>query len=315
VPRETRIRSRDDSEFASRDRAIAELAGRQHGVVSGRQLRRLGLTRHGIGSRVRSGRLLVVHRGVYAVGHRAIRGSGMLLAAVLACGPGALLSHRSAAALMAVRPTTRRLVEVTAVRRVARPGIEVHVSDVPADERGVVDGIPVTSTSRTLLDLAAVLDDRQLAAAVNQAEVLRLTGPLSLPQLMERYPGRRGTRRLRELTGEPAAVTRSELERRFAAFVERTCLPRPERNAMVRVGDRWIEVDCLWRAQRVALELDGRAVHGTRAAFESDRLRDRELAVAGWTSVRVTWRQLERDARRLEADLRALLTSARRATP
>jgi hypothetical protein len=133
---------------------------------------------------------------------------------------------------------------------------------------------------------------------------------------MERYPGRRGTRALRTaLEASGSGITRSELEDRFRGFLARTGLPRPEHNAPLRVGDLWIEVDCLWRAQRVALELDGREVHGTRAAFESDRLRDREFAVEGWTPVRVTWRQLEHGPRRLEADLRAILTSARHATP
>jgi hypothetical protein len=295
--------------------AIGELAGRQHGVVSRRQLRGLGLSVFEIDHRVRSGRLVVLHRGVYAVGHRAVRPSGLLLAAVLACGPGAVLSHRSAAALWGIRATARERVEVTAARWIERPRIEVHVGRLAEDERAIEDRVPVTTVPRTLLDLSAVLTARELAAAVNQAEVLRLTDPLSLPQLLERHRGRRGSRQLRDLAGQTGVVTRSELERRFAEFVASTGLPRPEANAALWIGGRWIEVDCLWRAQRVALELDGRAVHGSRAAFESDRVRDRALAVAGWTSVRVTWQQLERDARRLEADLRVLLTSARRATP
>jgi very-short-patch-repair endonuclease len=240
------------------------------------------------------------------------------MAAVLTCGPEAALSGREAGALWRLRPSDRSRIDVTAPVRLRRSRIDVHVRRLPADERTVRHGIPVTTAARTLFDLAVALQGEQLVAAISQAETLRLTGPLSLPQLMERYRGHRGTRALREALEElglGGGVTDSELEDRFRRFLTERALPRPEHNAPLRIGRRWIEVDCLWRAQRVALELDGRAVHGTRAAFESDRLRDRELVVAGWTPVRVTWRQLEREAQRLGADLRALLTSARRATP
>jgi len=197
-------------------------------------------------------------------------------------------------------------------RRGEREGIELHVGLVPPDERTMRDGIPVTTVPRTLLDLAAVLRPDQLERAIEQAEVLRLTDPLSLPVVLQRYPGRRGTATLRRLLAGAqlgATVTRSTLEERFLAFVADTGLPRPEVNAWLRLDGEWIEVDCLWRAERVALELDGHRVHGTRAAFERDRSRDRRLHVEGWTPVRITWRQLARDASGLESDLRALLTT------
>ncbi|MBN1528948.1 MAG: type IV toxin-antitoxin system AbiEi family antitoxin domain-containing protein [Thermoleophilaceae bacterium] len=297
------------------DAAIAELAARQHGVVARRQLVELGLGEYAVRHRIRAGRLHVLHRGVYAVGHLRLSLAGARMGAALACGPGAALSDAAAGACWGLRPSGGALIDVTAPREVRRPRIRVHVRRLPADERTVHDGIPITTVPRTLLDLAATLQPHQLAAAVNQAEVLRLTDPLSLPQLLERYPGRRGTRRVREVMGETTGVPRSELEALFQEFLRKADLPRPETNAAFHLAGRWIEVDCLWREARVALELDGRMVHDTRASFESDRLRDRELVVAGWTPVRVTWRQLERDARRLEADLRVLLTSARRATP
>ena len=140
--------------------------------------------------------------------------------------------------------------------------------------------------------------------------MLRLTDPLSLPDLLERYPGRRGAASLRKLVADGqigATVTRSKLERRFLAFLEGTGLPWPEVNAWLQVAGEWIEVDCLWRAERLVLELDSRAVHATHAGFERDRARDRRLQVAGWRSVRLTWRQLHAAPRSVEMDLRALL--------
>ncbi len=175
------------------------------------------------------------------------------------------------------------------------------------------DGIPVTTVPRTLLDLAAILRPQQLERAVEQAEVLRLTDPLSLPAVLRRYPGRRGTSSLRSLLADGqigATATRSMLEERFLAFVAETGLPRPEVNEWLHIAGQWIEVDCLWRVERLALELDSRSVHATDAAFERDRARDRRLQVAGWRPVRVTWRQLQEGPRAVESDLRALLGSA-----
>jgi very-short-patch-repair endonuclease len=173
-----------------------------------------------------------------------------------------------------------------------------------------VDGIPVTSVSRTLLDLASVLTTRQLEVALNEAEVLRLTDTLSVPALLERYPRRGGSAVLRDLFRERTAVrgiTRRELERRFKAVVDRTDLPRPRLNAHVSVRGRFFEADCLWTEQRLIVELDGRESHGTELAFEKDRERDRLLLVGGWRVTRVTWRQLRDDAPAVIADLRRLL--------
>ena len=295
------------------DTEIAALAERQHGVVARRQLLELGVDRHAIRYRLLVGRLYVLHPGIYAVGHRAVSVAARDMAAVLACGPGALLSHRAAGSRWRLRPSARPGIDVTVPRRRGeREGIELHVGLVPPDERTMRDGIPVTTVPRTLLDLAAVLRPDQLERAIEQAELLRLTDPLSLPVVLQRYPGRRGTATLRRLLAGAqlgATVTRSTLEERFLAFVADIGLPRPEVNAWLRLDGEWIEVDCLWRAERVALELDGHRVHGTRAAFERDRSRDRLLHVEGWTPVRITWRQLARDASGLESDLRALLTT------
>ena len=174
----------------------------------------------------------------------------------------------------------------------------------------MVRGIPVTSVSRTILDFAAGLAKRRLERALNEAEVLGLTDTLSLPDLLERYPRRRGSAVLRALLRDETAmrgVTRSRLERRFTALLDGADLPRPRLNADVAVHGRFIEADCLWSEQRVIVELDGRQAHGTRRAFEKDRERDRILLTEGWRVVRITWRQLRDEAPAIVADLREML--------
>lgn len=235
------------------------------------------------------------------------------MAAVLACGPDAVLSHRSAAQMWRLLPRSPGRSEVTRTRGWREPGlITVHRSYVPDDERTLLLGIPITGVSRTLLDLSAVLTKRQLERALNEAEVLGLTDRLSLPDLLGRHPGRRGSATLRTLLEDGTAVrgvTRSRLERRFLATLDRAGLPQPRLNADVAVRGRFFEADCLWLEQQVIVELDGREAHGTVRAFERDRERDRLLLVAGWRVTRVTWRQLRDDPAAVIADLRELLRS------
>jgi very-short-patch-repair endonuclease len=190
-----------------------------------------------------------------------------------------------------------------------RIGISVHRGKLPADEITVVRGIPVTSVSRTLFDLAGMLSKRQLERAMNEAEVRRLTGRLSLPDLLARYPRRRGAAKLRTLLAAktPGGITRNDFEELFVDFLDSHGLPRPRFNATLPVRGRLLEVDCMWRPERLLLELDGRAVHRTERAFESDRQRDRILLAEGWRSARVTWRQLHDEPSTLAADLRELL--------
>jgi very-short-patch-repair endonuclease len=235
------------------------------------------------------------------------------MAAVLAGGPRATLSHGSAASLWALIAPSGA-VEVTRPTK-ARPrsGIRVHRSLVPADERTVVDGIPVTTMPRTILDLAAVLPGRGLERVMSEAEVLGLTDPLSLPELLARYPRRRGAAALRTVLGDETArrgITRSELEERFVALLDAHLLPRPRLNAHLAVRGRFFEVDCLWEAERLVVELDGHAVHRTGRAFEADRERDRLLLADGWRVTRLTWRQVRDDAAAIAADLRRLLAPA-----
>jgi very-short-patch-repair endonuclease len=191
-----------------------------------------------------------------------------------------------------------------------RPGIRVHRSTIAADERDVINGIPVTSIHRTLLDLAGMLNRRQLERALNEAEVRRLTDRLSIPELMERYPRKRGAATLRELLTAKRHVdfTRNDFEELFLALVQSSGLPRPRMNASLWIRGRFFEPDCLWHGQRLMLELDGREVHATDEAFEGDRERDRILLAEGWRTARVTWRQLRDQPDEVAADLRQALS-------
>jgi hypothetical protein len=233
------------------------------------------------------------------------------MAAILAAGPRAVLSHRSAAALWGLRPSANSSVDITIPgSKRPRPGITFHVTNLQADEVAPLAAIPVTSISRTLLDLAAVLDRRSVERAMEQAEIQRATDPLSLPALLARYPRRRGTAAIRAILVASKAgstVTRSELEERFLAFIAACGLPRSELNVPLAVRGGYVEADCVWRDARLIVELDGRAVHGTTASFERDRARDRALNIAGWRVIRITWRQLIDDAEELEEDIAQLL--------
>ena len=238
------------------------------------------------------------------------------MAAVLAGGTGAVLSHRSAGQLLGIASGTAisELTRPTGSR--PRPRLRLHRGLLPADEVEEVEGIPVTSVSRTLLDLALMVVRRegftseQLERALNEAEVRRLTSQVSIPELLRRYPGRQGAAALRALLddeGRTDGITREELERRFAALIDAHDLPRPRLNADLAAAGRFFEVDCLWAAQRLIVELDGRAVHGTRRAFEGDRERDRLLLGDGWRVMRITWRQLRDDGPAIADQLRAML--------
>jgi hypothetical protein len=249
---------------------------------------------------------------VYAVGHRVLGQKAVWLAGVLAGGEGAVLSHRSAAALHGLLSSVPAATHVTSPRRMhRRPGLAFHRGALPCDEVEMLDAIPVTGVSRTILDLAATCPRRVVDRALHEAQVRRLTDRVSLAELLSRYPARRGSAAVRGALANRrvgATTVRSDLEDAFAAFVAARGLPPPEINANVRAGDRWCEVDCAWPSARVAVELDSRSVHGTIRAFEEDRSRDRALHTHGWTVVRVTARQLELDADGLHADLAAQLS-------
>jgi hypothetical protein len=235
------------------------------------------------------------------------------MAAVLACGPDAVLSHRPAAALLGIRDSARSRVDVTVPRRVRpRDGICSHHALIPDDERTVHAGIPVTTLPRTLLDLANVLQPHELRRALEQAEALELADPLTLIAVVQRHSGRRGAQALNAALADGplrASLTRSELERRFLALIDHAGLPKPLVNHWIDVAGELIQPDCVWPGERLIVEVDSRAWHGTGQAFDRDRRRDRRCLAAGWRVMRVTERALMAEGRELEAELRALLSA------
>jgi hypothetical protein len=262
------------------DRVAAARASRLHGVIGHGELLELGMGRHAINHRLKTGRLHRMHRGVYLVGHLAAPPMAWEAAAVLATGPGALISHCSAGHLWKLLPRPgrgqprpherpeRHDVDVTVVARSAAQRDGIHVHRAPElDPRDIrrIDGIPLTSPARTLLDLTAVLTTRGLEQVVAEGYAHRLFNRSALTAVLARYPRRHGARRLREIleADTPLALTRSEAEERLLALIRAAQLPRPEVNA--RVGP--YEVDFLWRRQRLVVEVDGYAFHSSRTAF------------------------------------------------
>ena len=254
-------------------------------------------------------RLHRLHRGVYAVGHANVSELGRLMAAVLACGRNAVLSHQSAAALWGIRASNRHLIDVTAGRssRRSRGGIAVHlVRDLDPDDRTCIRRVPITTVARTLLDLAEVVREDALVRAVEQAERMQLFDLRAVDALIARRGGRRGLGRLKNaLQGYRALphLTRSELERRFLALCRAAGLPTPAVNAWL-VGQ---EVDVLWAEHRLVVELDSHRHHGTRAAFERDRIRDAALQLAGYRVLRVTQLRLDSEPAAVIGAIRLLL--------
>jgi very-short-patch-repair endonuclease len=247
-----------------------------------------GLRDRGIWDWVQSGRLHRLYRGVYAYGHDRLRVEGRWLAAVYACGPGAVLSHRDAAQLWELRQSNAALIDVTVPARAGRrkrAGIRIHRSGRLAPEEVTVQsGIPVTTVARTLLDLADVLDKQALRRAVTEAEYTNRFDPTSLNAVVQDNPGRR-TRKLMIAAFEGRRHrTRSALEDRFLAFVERWGVEEPETNVWLE----GYEVDFVWTRVGLVVELDGVAAHTTRAALNADRLRDRRLWRAGFRTIRLT---------------------------
>jgi very-short-patch-repair endonuclease len=284
--------------------AIGALAEGQHGVVTRAQLLELGLGPAAVDSRVRMNRLRPVHRGVYTIGHRLLTRHGRWMAAVLACGPDAVLSHHAAAALWGIRQSGR--VEVTTPgARHRRDGIRLHRATLPQDERTTHRGIPTTTVARTLLDLSAVVSRDDLRSALRHAEQLRLTDRTPLSELARRYQRRPGLSSVHAVLDEAQrglGIVRSELEERFQAFLLNAGLPMPRTNAQIEGH----EVDCVWEDGRIIVELDGHAAHSGPHAFEGDRRRDRRLEAMGWHVIRITWRQLHDEPEAVEADLRRL---------
>jgi len=268
---------------APSDRAILAVAVLQHGIVTTAQLLNAGVGRRAIARRVAAGWLVPRHRGVYQVGPIETR-YGREMAAVLACGDGAALSHHSAAAIWGIRPPYKGDIHVSVTRDVrSRPGLRVHRT--LSLSAALKDGLPLTTPARTLRDLARTLPSNELDRAREQAHILGLVIPDGAP-----HP----------------EFTRSEGERRLRALCKAAQLPAPKMNARVA----GYEVDAYWPAQRLIVEIDGYDYHSTRQAFERDRRKDAALVTAGYRVIRITWRRLRYEPYSVSAQLGALLTLA-----
>ena len=238
------------------------------------------------------------------------------MAAVLASGPGALLSHHTAAALWDVRGYSGGVIHVSVPRKsTSTKRVRRHFSSVPEDEQAVHEGVPTTSIHRTIFDLAVTASVDDVVAMIKEAEYRNRYDHLSLWDLLERYPGKRGSRKLhfalKRITEEPSGRKRSKLEERFAPFLRRYHLSLPRFNDWVLLGSKRFQVDCHWPTHRLIVELDGWEGHSSRSAFQDDRARDRILHVAGFTVLHLTWNQLDDEPEAIASDLRRMLLGDR----
>lgn len=289
-----------------RDICLARLAARQHGVVTPEQLAQAGLSRSAIRYRIEHERLHPFVGGAYLVGHRVAPPLAAETAAVLLCGPDAVLSHSSAAAIWGIEDAGASVhVTVTRAGSSGRRGVIVHrVGALDAADRRRRSGLPVTAPARTLLDLASVLGRDRLDAALERARATRLVTPADIDAAIARCPFRRGAGQLCHLLEDRPTLTRSRAERLLLDLAREGGLPAPETNA--RIGR--YEVDVLWRSEQVVVEIDGFAFHADRRAFERDRRRDADLQAAGFRVLRFTWR-------RLAAEPQAVLVTLARMLP
>jgi hypothetical protein len=296
------------------DRAVAALAARQHGVVAWAQLAKLGMSRDELRTRVAARRLHVLHRGVYGVvSHPLLRIEGHWLAAVLAVGDDAALSHSSAAALWDLLPAATGDPEVAVARALKRrAGIRLHcLRSLPNGHVTIRNTIPCTTVARTIVDLAAVLVPRRLERVLGQAEVLQLYDRNEIEAILAANPRRPGSRTLRKLLGGPdpsTTLTRSPMEERFLALCDRAALPRPAINVPFTLPNGTeISIDALWRSAALAVELDSRGFHASWRAQVQDRRRDAQLTLAGLKPLRFTEADLTREGDATVALLRDLL--------
>lgn len=261
----------------------------------------LGAQRGAIEHRVKRGLLRALHRGVYLCGRPEDDLRARAMAAVLACGERAVVSHAAAAALWEIRPEADGPITVTIVGDRARhAGIRAHQThSLHPSDRKLLRGIPVTSAARTLLDNAADLAPRRLGEALEQAQIKRLVTKREIEATLRRAPRRLGRAALRALVAD-SAVTRSVAERMVVKLLRAAGLPRPAFNAEAE----GYEVDALWRVERVVLEFDSHEFHATRAAFERDRRRDASLTRAGYLVLRTTWHELTERPHALVANRR-----------
>jgi very-short-patch-repair endonuclease len=286
------------------EEVLGQIARTSHGVVTRTELLHAGVTVDEIKRRLRSGALLREHRGVYRVGHRAPSVEARYLAAVRACGPGALLSGPAAAYLLGVLKGAVPAPEVTAPTERRVKGVRTRRSrGLERLDATTWRGIPVTTVPRTLVDLAAVLAVDELARACHEAGVRHRTTPAEVEAVLARRPLTKGAANLRQILRGEIRVTLSKLEARFLARLREAGLPLPQTNRPA--GGR--RVDCRWPEQRLTVELDGYRYHSSRHAWEQDRRREREARARGDEFRRYTYGDVFEDPRFMLAEPRALL--------
>lgn len=299
------------SSTSSWEEATRTIGEPQRGRISRRQLLALGATTDNIKFWLRTGRLIPVAHGVYAVGHATITHDTAWIEALLRVGDDAVLSHASAAANAEIRRSAATLVDITCPRRLrGLDGIRLHRRALPADEMTLIDGLPTTTPSRTIFDLASVLTDARLEWAIAEAEKARLDFSPSLADLLDRYPRHPGNATLRRVlarTLHGASPLRSDLECEVLDLIYERRWPRPLVNAWLEFGEERFELDFAWPELRLAVEVDSREHHLDWSQQQRDRRRDRVLAAHGWSVVRVTDRMLRFDRSALIADLDSLI--------
>ena len=294
------------------DEAVAWVVAQQLGLITVTQLQLAGIGRRAIESRAERSLIHRMYRGAYLVGNPIPLPGARELGAVLACGPGSLVSHASAAALWGLTPTPTGDLALTVVGRNCRSrrDITVHrVSQLATADRATRHGIPLTGPARTLIDFAATATGYELDHALGEARLQRLVDDGDLARALNRAGNRAGVARLRAvIAGEDeSGYTRLEAERRMRQLIAQARLPRPRYNVIV---DGW-EADCLWPDQRLILEVDGYRFHGHRGAFERDRRKDMALVAAGYRVIRVTWKQLVNEPMVVAALVAAALAVSR----
>jgi very-short-patch-repair endonuclease len=278
------------------DTRIAALA--RYGVVDRAGLLAAGVTRREIDRRLARGRLHLVHRGVYAVGHPWLSPEGRWLAAVLAGGEGAVLSHWSAAALWRLIEVDPALPHITAEGRLRPAGVVAHRGSLLPADRGLHRGIPVTSVAHTLLDMAGELDDSGFERLVREAQFRRLFSVAAVEELL----ARRRCRRLRELLDD-FNPSQSRLEDAFLRLCRRHRIPAPE----AQVRGRRRRPDFVWREARLIVEVDSWSGHGNPVAFQADRTLSNAVQLAGWRILRFTWADVTRRPEEVARQVRRAL--------
>lgn len=282
-------------------REVAALAECQHGVVSRNQLRRLGVGEATIDRSIVSCRLFPLFRGVFGVGHAGVGRMGRLLAATLACGEGSVVSHGTAAALLGIWERYPRRIDVIAPVQAGRKVAGVFRRHTPPPlprDAYVHEGIPCTSPSRTIVDVAGIAREPSLRRTIEQAAVLRMLNVPEIDAILAGGPRRRGSPVLRIVLGDwrrypPAIRLRSPMEAKLLPLLSRRGIPIPECNEVLTIDGERIQVDFLWRRQRLAVETDGAKYHDNPEARTRDRRRDRILQTAHYRVWRIGWDDLE----------------------